>query len=1017
MYGYGYPMGYPGAMPGYAYPNVPPGYGHAAPAAPAAAVLTAADDIDDLSDSPEAGFGYGASKEKEKSKKADKKSSQKSKKSSKKESKESTSKNKESWPEGLAVTGCKDKTVKKIVRGNFTLAGENHGRPYYKREEKFNDLDVMIYFWDSRDGADFCGWWFGPKVGGDQVWAYQPCKDETPPLSGWKVPYDGPVDKNLAIKAQKTKTKPAAEAEAGFAAYPGYPGQPMDAHAYERQMQEYARLQQEEMKRRFEYQRLEDQRRREEAKRIAEETRKRREEERKRREEEAKRQKEIQDKRIREGRAVFTLKKVLQKVASATPENLEELQKELEEAIKTDLEDTGAQKEQIKVEAEKCLEQAKKRVEILNEAKRKAQEKKDEEERQRLALELRAKELMQELSGLLDLAEGGIENLKDACAPLENSEELSLEEVNSFAVLVEESGVGAKALNKAAMDYLVAHGPEMKDPPAVLTGGATAPSEVKDIMTKLLSRMNECVKQTETLLGAARAVRDAAFSRRAALKLKAEHEALFARYDVDKDKALSKEEVIAFAKGEYDLDISTEVVNKIWRCAVDADHSGVVFERLHLLRLKLGTERELQRDKTRKLAREAWEKVLASLKEQLDTKVQLIEHAVEGVETAVATAENGLPPLACKDRDALPDDDLLGQMVECEAMVEAAREVAASVQQRIDAIPFGFDDKHEDAIKELLAPGMRVLTKRMGRYEKRLRRCENLMGRFRGEVAKRKTAENFKARCFAAKVLRQHARRSSLSTDELFREIDLNGDGKIDQQEFLRFFSIVDKNLEEEVPAVVEVEQLALEDADETEVLKEKEEKKDVLKAVALTSEVLTDLFQSLLAEGSENLSKDTLSQMMRSYYKVAHESIMTEDLQVTGENSIREVKVDEVLEVLEGPVRDEGMKVMRLKCRAIADDREGWLSIKGNKGTTYLEEQLALYRVVRDTKLTTSFEKEDSAEGRKLLGCEVIEVVEWPKKHEDSGLTRMKVQALNDGAVGWMTQAGKDGDIFAELL
>ena len=29
---------------------------------------------------------------------------------------------------GVTVSGCKDKTVKKIVRGDFKFAGENHGR-------------------------------------------------------------------------------------------------------------------------------------------------------------------------------------------------------------------------------------------------------------------------------------------------------------------------------------------------------------------------------------------------------------------------------------------------------------------------------------------------------------------------------------------------------------------------------------------------------------------------------------------------------------------------------------------------------------------------------------------------------------------------------------------------------------------------------------------------------------------------------------------------------------------------
>merc|ERR1712014_431654 len=73
-----------------------------------------------------------------------------------------------------------------------------------KRTEQANGLDVMVYFWDDRDGAKFGGWWFGPKVGGDQVWAYHPDKSaQTPPKNGWKVPYDGPVDATFVITPGK----------------------------------------------------------------------------------------------------------------------------------------------------------------------------------------------------------------------------------------------------------------------------------------------------------------------------------------------------------------------------------------------------------------------------------------------------------------------------------------------------------------------------------------------------------------------------------------------------------------------------------------------------------------------------------------------------------------------------------------------------------------------------------------------------------------------------------------------
>merc|ERR1719428_786367 len=100
----------------------------------------------------------------------------------------------------LQVGGCQNGTVGTIVRGNYALAAENHGKPVYKKDQQVNGLDVLIYFWDDRDGPNFGGWWFGPKVGGDQVWAYNPNKaSPTPPGQGWKVPYDGPVDPTFAV--------------------------------------------------------------------------------------------------------------------------------------------------------------------------------------------------------------------------------------------------------------------------------------------------------------------------------------------------------------------------------------------------------------------------------------------------------------------------------------------------------------------------------------------------------------------------------------------------------------------------------------------------------------------------------------------------------------------------------------------------------------------------------------------------------------------------------------------------
>lgn len=60
--------------------------------------------------------------------------------------------------------------IGRIVRGSFSVDSENHAKPVYKKDSQVNGLDVMIYFWDERDGASQAGWWFGPEVGGNEVW-------------------------------------------------------------------------------------------------------------------------------------------------------------------------------------------------------------------------------------------------------------------------------------------------------------------------------------------------------------------------------------------------------------------------------------------------------------------------------------------------------------------------------------------------------------------------------------------------------------------------------------------------------------------------------------------------------------------------------------------------------------------------------------------------------------------------------------------------------------------------------
>ncbi|CAK9099295.1 unnamed protein product [Durusdinium trenchii] len=119
----------------------------------------------------------------------------------------------------ITVQGCAHPVVGAIVNGSFIRNGENHGKPVYKKTEQTKDgVDVLIYFWNDVQNPTFCGWWFGPEVGAEQVWAFNSSRLTTAPLSGWKVPYDGPVDPQFHIsvdrKASENERRLKAEADA-----------------------------------------------------------------------------------------------------------------------------------------------------------------------------------------------------------------------------------------------------------------------------------------------------------------------------------------------------------------------------------------------------------------------------------------------------------------------------------------------------------------------------------------------------------------------------------------------------------------------------------------------------------------------------------------------------------------------------------------------------------------------------------------------------------------------------------
>lgn len=104
-------------------------------------------------------------------------------------------------PQLLHLSGCQSPVVASIIMGCYSMQGINHERPVYRKHGISGTPDVVIFFWDERDGTRWCGWWLGPKIGWDHPgWArHQDRTARTPPMAGWQVPAYGPMDETMRL--------------------------------------------------------------------------------------------------------------------------------------------------------------------------------------------------------------------------------------------------------------------------------------------------------------------------------------------------------------------------------------------------------------------------------------------------------------------------------------------------------------------------------------------------------------------------------------------------------------------------------------------------------------------------------------------------------------------------------------------------------------------------------------------------------------------------------------------------
>jgi len=165
---------------------------------------------------------------------------------------------------------------------------------------------------------------------------------------------------------------------------------------------------------------------------------------------------------------------------------------------------------------------------------------------------------------------------------------------------------------------------------------------------------------------------------------------------------------------------------------------------------------------------------------------------------------------------------------------------------------------------------------------------------------------------------------------------------------------------------------------------------------------------------GAGDITKRAFDRMVKQFLVVVKGTAITNEFAVNTGKTLRKAEINEVFEVLEGPKTDEELGLQRVRAKSLLDGLEGWVAVKGNKGTPFLEEvEKPYYLITKDVALEKDFESGDVI--RTLKAEEIFEVVEGPKTLKVENAMRAKGKLLPEGKTGWFTVKDTLGIVYAE--
>jgi len=185
-------------------------------------------------------------------------------------------------------------------------------------------------------------------------------------------------------------------------------------------------------------------------------------------------------------------------------------------------------------------------------------------------------------------------------------------------------------------------------------------------------------------------------------------------------------------------------------------------------------------------------------------------------------------------------------------------------------------------------------------FEPRVTQARHLMDKGRARLLALERAALEKLRSDVAKAIKARSLENKWSQESLFAAADKDSDGAISKADFASFIESCKMTLE---------------------------------------PEQLDRFFASFEKDAEGAVAKTPFLNFSRILYRVVKETVLTTERTIRDSKTIRRLEVDETVEVIEGPIKDENIDIIRMRGTTLKDNLVGWVTVLGNNGAVILEE------------------------------------------------------------------------------